>query len=262
MPDYRAIFEAVESTLIREGSRNLPEALVRSRLDEYKTIEGKRFADAEYHWILVYVVWYSGFKAATVNAKLDRIRRHFPDPVTVARYGEKDIQRILHDPGMICNESKIRACVKNARTFTQIVGEHSSFQAYVDTFSAKESEENLLRLRQELWRRFSYLGPITSYHFLMEIGMPVLKPDRVICRIFHRLGLIRSKDHTLDAIDQGRRFVEATGHPIRYIDIVFVLYGQAQSMEFGLARGICLKDNPDCGICGVKRYCIHDAQHS
>ena len=35
MPDYRAIFEAVESTLIREGSRNLPEALVLAAFVRY-----------------------------------------------------------------------------------------------------------------------------------------------------------------------------------------------------------------------------------
>ena len=36
MPDYRAIFESVESTLIREGSCHLPESEVRSRLDAFK----------------------------------------------------------------------------------------------------------------------------------------------------------------------------------------------------------------------------------
>jgi len=36
MPDYRAIFEAIESTLIREGSRILLESEVRSRLDAFK----------------------------------------------------------------------------------------------------------------------------------------------------------------------------------------------------------------------------------
>ena len=36
MKDYRAIFEAVESTLIREGSRNLPKEQVRSRLGAFK----------------------------------------------------------------------------------------------------------------------------------------------------------------------------------------------------------------------------------
>ena len=41
MKDYRAIFEGVEATLIREGSRNLPESKIRANLDEYRRIEGK-----------------------------------------------------------------------------------------------------------------------------------------------------------------------------------------------------------------------------
>ena len=213
MKDYRAIFEGVESTLISEGSRNLPEALVRSRLDEFRLVEGRRFADPEVYRLLVEIAFYSGFRAATVTEKLEVIHRHFPDFETVARYGENEVRLILDDPAMIRNRRKVQACVKNARVLQQIVREHGSSQAYVDSFSPKESEGNLLRLGQDLQRRFSYLGPITSYHFLMEIGMPVLKPDRVICRIFQRLGLIRSTEHTLDAIDQGRRFADVTGDP-------------------------------------------------
>ena len=259
VPDYRAIFDAVESTLIREGSRHLPEDQLHSRLDHFKQVEGKRFTDAEVYRLLVEIAFYSGFRAATVTDKLEVIHRHFPDYKTVAGYGENEVQLILGDPAMIRNRRKVQACVDNAQALQLIVRDHGAFHAYVDSFAPKESEGNLLRLRQELQRRFSYLGEITSYHFLMEIGMPVLKPDRVICRIFHRLGLIESTDHALEAIEQGRRFAEATGHPIRYIDIVFVAYGQARSKEFGLPTGICLPRHPKCAICGVRGYCTYDA---
>ncbi len=260
MKDYRAIFEAVKSTLIREGSRNLPEAELRSRLDGFKQLEGRRFTDPEVYRLLVEIAFYSGFRAATVTDKLEVIHGHFPDYGAVAQYGEDEVRRILDDRAMIRNRRKVQACVDNARALQRIVHEYGSFQAYVDSFSPKKTEGNLLRLRQDLQRQFSYVGEITSYHFLMEIGMPVLKPDRVICRIFHRLGLIQGPDHTLDAIEQGRRFAEATGHPIRYIDIVFVAYGQAQSMDFGLPTGICLPRHPKCAICGVRRYCPYDAR--
>lgn len=79
MKDYRAIFDGVESTLIRVGSRNLPADEIRSNLAEFKGLESKTFSDAEYYWILVYVVFYSGFKAATVSAKIDAIRHHFSE---------------------------------------------------------------------------------------------------------------------------------------------------------------------------------------
>ena len=265
MRDYRAIFEGVESTLIRVGSsnrvgcRSLSVSEIRTNLERYKELEGRRFSDEEVFMTLVKVVFYSGFRAATVTDRLDVIHQHFPDYRTVATYGKSEVDRIVSDPAMIRNRGKIQACVKNARTFKSIVSKHGSFQSYVDSYSPKASHENLLRLKAELQHRFSYLGEITTYHALMEIGMPTLKPDRVICRIFHRLGLIQGTDHTLEAIEQGSEFARATGYPIRYIDIVFVFYGQSQSREVGLEKGICLKDNPRCDLCGVSAYCTDQA---
>ena len=143
MRDYRAIFDGVESTLIRVGSRNLSADKIRSNLAEFKRLEGRTFTDADYYWILVYVIFYSGFRAATVTAKLDLIRQHFPNYETVAGYGDGDIKRILDDTGMIRNRRKVQACIENAQTFGGIVREYGSFQAYVASFSPMESFENL-----------------------------------------------------------------------------------------------------------------------
>ena len=85
--------------------------------------------------------------------------------------------------------------------------------------------------------------------------MSVLKPDRVIQRIFTRLGLVNSTASEEDFVAKGRKFGQATGHPIRYIDIVFAAYGQVQTLEVGLDHGICLKDRPFFSLCGVTAYC-------
>jgi DNA-3-methyladenine glycosylase I len=259
MRDYRAIFDGVESTLISVGSRNLPEEKIRARLDKFKEFEGKTFTDAEYYWTLVCVIFYSGFRATTVSGKLDVIQGHFPDYETAAGYGDDEVSRILSDPEMIRNRRKVHACVDNARTFKSIVNQYGSFQGYIDSFSPAESFEDLMLLKEELEYRFKGLGRVTTYHFLTDIGLPVLKPDRVICRIFHRLGLIESKKQFLKAVIQGRKFGQATGHPIRYVDIVFVVYGQMESKEFGIERGICLEENPACSLCGVTSYCQYHA---
>ncbi len=260
MKDYRAIFDGVESTLIRVGSRNLPEEKIRARLDKFKEFEGRTFTDAEYYWTLVCVIFYSGFRAATVSGKLDVIQGHFPDYVTVADYGEDEVGRILSDPKMIRNRRKVQACIDNARTFRSIVNDYGSFQGYIDSFSPTEPFEDLMLLKEELEYRFQGLGRVTTYHFLTDIGLPVLKPDRVICRIFHRLGLIESKKQLLKAVIQGRKFAQATRHPVRYIDIVFVVYGQMESKGFGIERGICLENDPACSICGVRNHCKYHAQ--
>lgn len=260
MKDYRTIFAGVEFTLIGVGSRNLPEEKIRARLDKFKEVEGRTFTDAEYYWTLVCVIFYSGFRAATVSGKLDVIQGHFPDYETVADYGEHEVGRILSDPKMIRNRRKVQACVDNARTFRRIVDEYGSFERYLDSFSPAESFEDLMLLKEELEYRFKGLGRVTTYHFLTDIGLPVLKPDRVICRIFHRLGLIESNKQLLKAVIQGRKFAQAMRHPVRYIDIVFVVYGQMESKGFGIDRGICLENDPACSICGVRNHCNYYAQ--
>jgi len=260
MTDYKAIFEKVEQTLIDVGSQKLPADQIRAKLEGYKKLEGKTFTDAEYYRILVYVVFYSGFKAATVSAKTETINRHFPNYQTVAGYGDNEVAGILNDPQMIKNKKKVNACVQNARAFKSIISQHGSFQKYIDSFQPAESFENLMLLKEELAYRFDGLGSITPYHVLTDIGLPVLKPDRVICRIFQRLGLIESSEQLLKTVIQGRKFAQATGHPIRYIDIIFVAYGQMESKEFGIDKGICLESNPSCNICGAKEFCNYHAQ--
>ena len=260
MTDYQAIFNKVESTLIRVGAQNVPEESVRKNLE----VATKKFADEDYFDVLVYVPFYSGFKADTVNNRMSTIRKYFSDYRAVAGYDRKKVSEIFGDPQMIRHKGKIQACVDNARTFKALVEQYGSFQKYVDSFSPKASFENLMQLRQDLRRRFRYLGKITVYHFLTDIGMPVLKPDRVIRRIFCRLGLIESEgeseEQLLKAISQGHKFAQETNHPIRYIDRVFVAYGQVKSEDFGIEKGICLKDSPQCAVCGVSKYCHYFAQ--
>ena len=259
MADYNLIFNEIESTLIRIGEKNLPVDQIRSNLNPFKYLEGKTFTDSEYYWIIVYVIFYSGFRAATVTAKLDLIRKYLHDFVKVSTYDDTQINEILNDPEMIKNSRKILACVKNARTFMTIVSEYGSFQKFVDSYAPRESFENLMLLKEDLEYRFEGLGKVTTYHVLTDIGMPVIKPDRVICRIFQRLGLIDNEGQLLKTVIQGRKFAQATRHPIRYIDIVFVAYGQMESREFGITRGICLEESPSCLLCGVKSYCNYYA---
>lgn len=262
MKEYKTIFAGIESTLINIGSKNLSVEKIRENLDCFKFLEGKIFSDADYYWKLVCVIFYSGFRAATVSDKLDLIRKYFPDYETVAVYGDSNISEILSDVKMIRNQQKIQACVDNALTFKSIVKEYDSFQKYIESFAPTESFENLILLKEELEYRFTGLGRVTTYHFLTDIGLPVLKPDRVICRMFQRLGFIESNKQLLKTVIQGRKFVQETGYPIRYIDIVFVAYGQMKSVEFGIEKGICLETNPSCKICGVKNYCNYYAQNA
>ena len=257
MPDYKTIFERIETSLITEGSKSLPVERIRENLEWTKHLEQKRFTDNEYYQKLVDIIFYSGFRAATVTEKIPVIHMHFPDYVTVVAYNSQKIDQILADDKMIRNRRKIEACVEDARAFQKLIREHGSIQNFVETFSPAASLENILRLRDDLVSRFRGLGKVTAFHFLTDIGLPVLKPDRVICRIFERLGLVENKDELLDVVLEGRKFADATGFPIRYIDIVFVAYGQVQSREIGIERGICLEKKPLCNLCEAQNFCLY-----
>ncbi len=63
MKDYKAIFDAVEATLFKIGSRNVPRDQILAELEPCKHLEGKRLADDEYYRKLVYIAFYSGFRA-------------------------------------------------------------------------------------------------------------------------------------------------------------------------------------------------------
>lgn len=91
---------------------------------------------------------------------------------------------------------------------------------------------------------------------MTDIGLPVLKPDRVITRIFKRLGLINDENALLATVIHGRKFGEATGYSIRFIDIPLVKYGQqGEGDMLKVKGGICLEENPKCNDCGLKTYC-------
>lgn len=254
MYEYENIFKTFEKSFLDYGSQNKPVCQIQAQLDKYKDFETRSLSDNQYYEIMVFVVFYSGFRAATVTAKSEVIKKHFPNWEDVSCYGSEEINHILSDPQMIKNRRKITACVNNAKTFKFLIDKYGSFRNYINSFDALSSFENLMLLKEELEAKFPYLKKVTVYHFLTDIGMPVLKPDRVICRIFKRLGLIENDSQLLKTVIHGRKFSECTKLPIRYIDIIFVAYGQVQSIEFGIDKGICL-EIPRCNLCGAKNHC-------
>lgn len=263
MPDYKDIFDKLESTLFEIGSHRVSRERIKSYFDKWSDVQGKVFSDDDYYKMMVHIIFYAGFRASTVERAIPFIDKHFQNYRRVAGYGPVETRAILDDPQMIKNVDKIIACVENAKVLKAIIDEYGSIQAYIDSFRAAESEENLCRLRATLRDRFHRFGLITPYHFMTDIGLNVLKPDVVVCRIFKRLGLIekeniRNDNDAMAVVKEGWKFSNATGHPIRYIDLVFVTYGQVSTAEVGLERGICLL-KPRCNECGIKEYC-HDTQ--
>jgi len=246
-PNLKQIFTQTEATLKKQ--LGLSEEEYNKKYFSYNDRKFIRRTDEEYFTIMKHIIFYSGFRAEKVTKRLPVINKHLPGFKTVACYDGNIIDEILDDPHMIRNRGKINAIVKNAKVFIKLIEKHKSFHDYIVSFHPEKSLENLFNLQHDLQRRFGYLGEITACHFLSDIGLNILKPDLVITRIFHRLGLIENEKLTDKAIEVGRKFAEETGYAIRYIDIVFVTYGQNGG------PGVCLGEKPKCDVCGVRGGC-------
>lgn len=245
-----SIFQRLQETMLSNSSYTKTE--FDEKFDLYKNYGNKDIVDNDYYKVLVDIIFYSGFRASTVDKYLDTIHAYFSDYKIVMQYSNEQAEQIKNDSKMIKNKAKIDACIKNAKRIDEIVSKHGSVKAYIKSFEPNKSDDCLLKFKKSLETNFSFLGGVTSYHFMTDIGLNVLKPDRVISRIFNRLGLIEDENDLLGTVKVGRAFSAATKLPIRYIDIIFVTYGQLNQEKL---ECICSEKNPKCQKCGVKIYC-------
>lgn len=251
--NYKDLFYKMETTLRKESS--LSEKDFEKYWGRFKNFHYNKDTNEEIFWKLVQVVFYSGMKAGIVTSKLPSSKKYFYDYKRAKGYDRGDIDEIMKDQNIIHNKAKIEACIKNAVLFNKIIKDYGSFSNYLESFGDLDNEITLERVKNEL-KQFEFLGPITAYHFMLDLGLNVWKPDRVISRILKRLDLIDNLEDIDQAIKVGREIANQVKLPIRYIDIVFVKYGQMGEEEpFGLKTGICLEKNPRCSICEIQEYC-------
>jgi DNA-3-methyladenine glycosylase I len=87
-------------------------------------------------------------------------------------------------------------------------------------------------------------------------GYPTIKPDRVIGRIFNRLGLVENPNDLAKICAVGDEIAKKTGFNHKRIDIVLVKYGAEGFSEiFGLTDGVCSETAPKCDRCYALPYC-------
>ncbi len=130
----------------------------------------------------------AGLSWSTILRKRDNYRAAFHgfDPQRVACYGEKDVARLLADPGIVRNRMKIEATVRNARAFLKVQEEFGSFDAYIWRFvngvpiqnawtavkqvPARTPESD--RMSKDLIKRdFRFAGSTICYAFMQAVGM-------------------------------------------------------------------------------------------
>lgn len=79
----------------------------------------------------------AGLSWSTILKKREGYREAFAgfDPEKVAQFGEREIDLLLENPGIVRNRLKVRSAVTNARAFLEIQREFGSFDAYIWSFT-------------------------------------------------------------------------------------------------------------------------------
>jgi len=109
-------------------------------------------------------IFQAGFSWRVIRDKWPDFEKAFDgfDVVTVAGYGEPDLERLAADPRIVRNRRKIEATIHNARVMWDLIQKHGSFHAYLRSLDPLDYKGR----RQELSERFRNLGPTGVFTFL------------------------------------------------------------------------------------------------
>jgi DNA-3-methyladenine glycosylase I len=125
----------------------------------------------------------SGLAWITILRKREHFRVSFAgfDPVVVAGFGLDDVERLVHDAGIVRHRGKIESTINNARRMLELdVPLRSLVEEFrpvgrpavtsIDQVAASTPESTALS--KELKRRgWSFVGPTTVYAFMQAMGL-------------------------------------------------------------------------------------------
>jgi DNA-3-methyladenine glycosylase I len=130
----------------------------------------------------------SGLSWSTILRKRDGFRRAFSgfDPAVVARYGERQVTRLLGDAAIVRHRGKIEATIANARATLAVQDERGSLAALVWEFEPRRRRRRVperigdlpaatpesTALSKELrGYGFRFVGPTTVYAAMQSLGL-------------------------------------------------------------------------------------------
>jgi len=130
----------------------------------------------------------SGLSWLTILRKRENFRRAFRDfaPSAIARFGPRDVARLMADEGIVRNRAKVDATINNARRVPELIDEFGSFAAYVWKFAPRPRKRLLTwdqltqvgvtpeatALSKDLrGRGWGFVGPTTVHSFMQAMGL-------------------------------------------------------------------------------------------
>ena len=130
----------------------------------------------------------AGLSWLTILKKREAYREAFAgfEPARVARYGQRDIERLMKNPGIVRNLLKIRSAVGNARAFLEVQAAFDSFDSYIWRFVKGKPVKGRARGVSDMPARtplsdaisvdmkkrgFTFVGSTIVYAFMQAAGL-------------------------------------------------------------------------------------------
>ena len=90
-------------------------------------------SDSELFCRLILEINQAGLSWTTILKKQESFRKAYAgfDIRKIARFGEKDLERLMGDAGIIRNGLKVQAAISNARAVLELSKEHGSFDGWL-----------------------------------------------------------------------------------------------------------------------------------
>ena len=130
----------------------------------------------------------AGLSWITILRKRAAFRDAFHDfkPETVARYGEKDIERLMANSGIVRSRAKIQATIDGAQIYCDMQNSGENFSDWLWDIAGGKPKINRFRTMQDVpaqtpisvemskalrARGFKFVGPVIVYAFMQATGM-------------------------------------------------------------------------------------------
>jgi DNA-3-methyladenine glycosylase I len=141
----------------------------------------------------------AGLSWLTILRKREAFREAFAgfDPELVARFGKRDVTRLLKDARIVRHRGKIEAVIGNAARALELIEDEGSIAAYVWRYEpslpdvkidaaavrSREQAPEAKALARDLKRRgWRFVGPSTVYAFMQATGLVDDHVDRCAAR--------------------------------------------------------------------------------
>ena len=126
----------------------------------------------------------SGLSWRTILAKRENFRTAFHDFDfdRIARFTQRDLNRLLKDEGIVRHRGKIEAVINNARRARELVKQEGSLAAFIWRYepgkkqlakpqTASTSAESIALSKDLKKQGWKFVGPTTVYAFMQAMGL-------------------------------------------------------------------------------------------